>query len=178
MNDFVNLAKKAIEEYVKNRTSIEVSRDLPAKLLTDKAGVFVSIHEKSNTSDKEGNLRGCIGTFEPTKENIAQEIIDNAIAACSRDFRFEPIKVDELDDIDVSVDVLSKPELVEDISELDPKKYGILIKSKEDSRSGLLLPDIHGVDTIHDQIAITLNKAGIRPNEAVQIYKFSVTRYK
>ncbi len=177
MNEFIILAKNAIDEYVKNGSKYEINRDLPAELLTKKAGVFVSIHKKTR-NNKDGELRGCIGTFEPTKDNIAQEIVDNAISAASRDFRFDPIKKNELENIDISIDVLSRPELVDNIQTLNPKKYGILIKSKDGARSGLLLPDLNGVDTIHDQIAIALNKAQISAHEPINIYKFTVTRYK
>lgn len=177
MSKYVDLAKKAIKEYIENGNILKISRDLPAKLLTEKAGVFVSIYKKNNKRE-EGELRGCIGTFEPTKENIAEEIVDNAISACSSDFRFDPIKKNELDNLEISVDILSKPEIVEDIQSLNPKKYGVLVKSKSDSRSGLLLPDLPSVTTIHDQLSIALNKASISQNEPVDIYKFEVKRYK
>jgi len=178
MNNFVRLAKNTIEEFVKSGKKISPPDDTSAELLNGKAGVFVSIHKKPQKGEKEGELRGCIGTFAPTKENIAAEIIDNAISAASRDYRFLPITKEELDDLDVSVDVLSAPEKINDISELDPKKYGILIRSKTDAKSGLLLPDLPGVSTIHDQIAITLNKAELGIKDPVDIYRFTVTRYK
>lgn len=178
MNSYVNLAKKSIEEYVKNGKRLEILRDLPAKLLNNKAGTFVSIHKKPKKNQKEGELRGCIGTFLPTKDNIAQEIVDNAISACSRDFRFSPITKNELDDLEISVDVLSKPEKIEDIKKLNPKKYGVLIKSKNDSRSSLLLPDLEDVTTIHDQMAIVLGKASISPQEPIDIFRFTVIRHK
>lgn len=178
MNNYTALAKKAISEYVKNGQTIGVPEDISAELTNKKAGVFVSIHKKVKKSEKEGELRGCIGTFTPTKDNIAQEIIDNAISACSRDYRFDPIGKDELENLEISVDVLSDPEQINDIQELNPKKYGVLIRSKSDSRNGLLLPDLEGVDTIHDQMAIVLNKAGIQAQEPIDIYRFTVTRYK
>ena len=178
MNDYVLLAKNAIEEFVKNGNKLAVSRDLPAEMLANRAGVFVSIHLKPKKNQKEGELRGCIGTFTASKENIASEIIDNAVSACSHDYRFTPINKDELNNLDISVDILSEMEVVNDITTLNPKIFGIFIRSKNDNRSGLLLPDIPGVTTIHDQIAIALNKAGIKANEPVDIYRFSVTRYK
>lgn len=185
MNDYVKLAKQTIDEFVNSGKTIDIPKDINSELLNNKAGVFVSIHRRRKTqknkpqTDAEKNeLRGCIGTFEPTKNNIAQEIISNAITAASHDYRFAPITKDELDSLIISVDVLSEPELIEDISKLDPKVYGILLRSRNDSRSGLLLPDLKGVDTIHDQIAITLNKAGLSPKDPIDIYRFTVTRYK
>jgi len=72
----------------------------------DKAGVFVSIH-------KFGGLRGCIGTFEPATENVAEEIIANAISSATRDPRFPAVAPNELKDLSYSVDVLTKPEPIE-----------------------------------------------------------------
>lgn len=177
IKNYIDLARLAIEEYVKNGKIIALPEDLPNDLFGKSAGVFISIHKKNPKKNGEA-LRGCIGTFLPTKNTIAQEIIDNAISACSRDYRFSPIKKEELDNLEISIDVLSEPEKVEDISTLDPKKYGILIKSQKDSRSGLLLPDLEGVNTIHDQIAITLNKAGLKLNDPINIFRFSVERFK
>ena len=64
---------------------MEIPTNLPKELLEEKRGVFVSIH-------KFGQLRGCIGTFLPTRENIAKEIIENAISSSTLDPRFPPIK--------------------------------------------------------------------------------------
>jgi len=138
----------------------------------NQAGVFVSLHKNSE-------LRGCIGTFEPVQDNIAQEIKQNALTAALNDPRFSPLKADELDDLEIKVDVLTSPVPINNNSELDPKKYGILIKSEQTNESGLLLPDLSGVDTIDQQIKITCDKAGIDPvNEKYIIYKFSVERHE
>jgi len=162
------LARLAIEEYIRRGRVIDIPSDIPSELLEKRAGVFVTLH-------KHGNLRGCIGTFIPTQENIAQEIIRNAIASATEDPRFPPVREEELDEIEISVDVLSEPEEVEDISTLDPKKYGIIVESG--FKRGLLLPDIEGVDTVEAQIEIAKRKAGIYPGEPIKLYRFTVTRY-
>ncbi len=162
------LARLTIEEYIKNHRIIDVPSDTPFELLEKRAGVFVTLH-------KHGGLRGCIGTFMPTQENIAKEIIRNAIAAATEDPRFPPVREEELPDIEISVDVLSEPEEVDDIEELDPKEYGIIVESR--FKRGLLLPDIEGVDTVEEQIEIAKRKAGIYPGEPIKIYRFRVTRY-
>lgn len=82
---------------------------------------------------------------------------------------------EELLDLTYSVDVLSCPEKVPGPSELDPKKYGVIVVSG--SRRGLLLPDLEGVDTVEEQLRITRMKAGILPHEDVEIYRFGVIRY-
>lgn len=167
MHPYAELAKKAIAEFVINRKRLTPPADLPADMLR-KAGVFVSLK-------KRGELRGCIGTFLPVSASIYQEIVRNAIAAATEDPRFPRVGAEELEAISYSVDVLSEPEKVESISDLDPKKYGVIV-SRGHMR-GLLLPDLEGVDTVEEQLRITKMKAGISPNEDdVDIYRFMVKR--
>ena len=163
----VELAKKTIEKYIKEEKVLPSPADIPTEMKA-KAGVFVSIKKK-------GELRGCIGTFEPTKANIAEEIIANAISASTHDPRFLPIEKEELPDLDISVDVLSKPQKVNSKSELDAKKYGVIVAAGP--RRGLLLPDLPGVNSPDEQIAICLRKAGIGENEKLELYRFEVKRY-
>ena len=165
---YVRLARETIENYVKQGKIITPPKDLPEEMINQKAGVFVSLK-------KFGDLRGCIGTFIPAQENIAQEIIKNAISAAIDDPRFSPVTISELEDLSISVDVLSAPEEVKDISQLDPKKYGVIVSSGY--KKGLLLPDLEGVDTAEYQIDIAKRKAGIYPNEKVKLYRFEVKRY-
>lgn len=172
MDWYTKLTQQTIETYLKENRLIEPPKDLPKEMLKNKAGVFVSIHKKN------GELRGCIGTFLPTKENIAQEIIHNAISAAFHDARFYPIQKNELGDLEISVDVLSKPELIDSIDKLDVKRYGIIVKA-DDGRTGLLLPDIEGVNSIDEQILIACQKAGINPaKEKFALYRFTVERHK
>ncbi|MHC2995158.1 MAG: AmmeMemoRadiSam system protein A [Candidatus Atribacteria bacterium] len=165
---YVRLARETIENYIKNGKMISPPNDLPDEMIKQKAGVFVSIK-------KIGNLRGCIGTFMPTQENIAYEIIKNAISAAVDDPRFPPVTVSEFNDLTISVDVLSLPDEISDISELDPKKYGVIVSSGY--KKGLLLPDLEGVDTAEEQIDIAKRKAGIYRGEEVKLYRFAVKRY-
>ena len=168
MHAYVELAKKTIEAYCRDRIIVDPPSPLPADMQR-RAGVFVSLK-------KRGDLRGCIGTFSPTTESLAAEIIRNALAAANEDPRFNPVVVSELDRIEYSVDVLSEPVRVQSLSELDPKKYGVIVV--KGSRKGLLLPDLEGVDTVDYQLSITKMKAGIDPaDHDVEIYKFTVDRY-
>ena len=167
MHSLVRLAKKTVETYVKERKVIK-----PEKLtlrMKERAGVFVSIH-------KLGELRGCIGTIEPQRSNVAEEIIATAISSATRDPRFFPITPDELGDLDYSVDVLTTPEPVKSKDQLDPRRYGIIVEAGW--RRGLLLPDLEGVDTVDEQISICRQKGGISPDEPVKLYRFEVKRYK
>ena len=165
---FVKLARYSLETFVKTHEPASLPDDLPAELLNRRAGAFVSLH-------KDGNLRGCIGTIVATQKNLAEEILQNAISACSKDPRFEPVTLDELDSIEYSVDVLGEPERVFDVKDLDVKRYGVIVENG--ARRGLLLPDLEGVDTVEEQIAISKRKAGIRPEEKVALWRFEVIRH-
>jgi AmmeMemoRadiSam system protein B/AmmeMemoRadiSam system protein A len=165
----VTLARATVETLVKEGRRIDAPED-PAPELKERAGVFVSIHKK------DGSLRGCIGTFEPQQPDIAWEIITNAVSSATHDPRFHPVTEKELPDLEYSVDVLTSPVPVDDMSTLDPKKYGLIVESGW--RRGLLLPDLEGVDTVEQQISICRQKAGIRPDEPVNLYKFEVVRHK
>ncbi len=161
------LARETVEAYIKTGKTPRLKELTPE--MKEKAGVFVSIH-------KLGGLRGCIGTFEPTRPNVAEEIMSNAVSSATRDPRFSPITPDELKDLDYSVDVLSSPEPIESPDQLDPKKYGVIVESGW--RRGLLLPDLEGVDSVEQQIDISRQKAGIGNDEPVKLYRFEVKRYK
>jgi AmmeMemoRadiSam system protein B/AmmeMemoRadiSam system protein A len=161
------LARQAVEAYIGRGEVIQPKKLVPE--LKGKAGVFICLK-------KEGELRGCIGTFEPRRDNIAQEIVTNAISSAIGDPRFPPVTPDELEGLSYSVDVLTHAEEVHSPSELDPKRYGLIVESGH--RRGLLLPDLEGVDTPQQQIAICRQKAGIAPDEPVNLYRFEVKRYK
>lgn len=166
MDEYAKLAQKAIEVYVKKGFIIPP----PADFNAPRAGAFVSLHLKN------GDLRGCIGTFAPTKKTLAEEIISNAIAAAARDPRFSPIIVDELASLEFSVDILSSLRKVSEDFNFDPEKYGLIV-SASDGRRGLLLPDLAGVETPEQQETICRQKAGIGPKEIVSYQIFTVQRH-
>jgi len=168
MDPIAALAKETVETYIRTGKRPKPPAELTPEM-KEKAGVFVSIHKK-------GELRGCIGTFEPQERNVAAEVIANAVSSATRDPRFPSVSVGELKDLDYSVDVLTKPEPVEDESQLDPKKYGVIVECGW--RKGLLLPDLEGVDSAEYQIDICRQKGGIGPEEPVRLYRFEVKRHK
>jgi len=163
----VQLARQAVESYVQKHVVIRPGELVPE--MRERAGVFVSLK-------RHGQLRGCIGTFEPTQHSVAEEIIQNAISSATADPRFSPVSPSELGSIDYSVDVLTHPEPVDDKTGLDPKKYGVIVQAGH--RRGLLLPDLEGVDSVDMQISICRQKAGIMPAEPVKLYRFEVRRYR
>lgn len=168
-DEYVKLARNSLETYVKSKAVMEMPDILPEEMKKKRAGVFVSLK-------KDGNLRGCIGTISPVRENIAREIIENAVSACAHDPRFSPVREDELDDIVYSVDVLDEPEQITDKNQLDVKKYGVIVSSG--SRRGLLLPNLEGVDDVDEQIRIARQKAGIGAEEPAALERFQVVRHR
>ncbi|MGI6317538.1 MAG: AmmeMemoRadiSam system protein A [Firmicutes bacterium] len=164
---YTEIARAALESRVRGEKLPSIPPDLTPDLQKPGAA-FVSIK-------KRGELRGCIGTISPTKRTLAGEIAANAVSAGLRDPRFPPVSEDELPELTYSVDVLSEPEKVADINELDPKRFGVIVR--RGGRTGLLLPDLEGVSTVEEQLAIARQKAGIFPDEPLEIYRFEVKRY-
>ena len=165
---YVKLARASAEYFVKNGDVMPLPDDVVPELLNVRAGAFVSIH-------KFGALRGCIGTIASTQKNLALEIIENAVSAVSKDPRFQPVTEDELKYLDINVDVLGEAEKISSPSELDVKKYGVIVQSGY--KRGLLLPDLDGVDTVEQQVSIARRKGGIAPDEEVDLFRFEVVRH-
>lgn len=165
---YVSLARKTIEEYITMGKTPDIPEELPEEMQKKQAGVFVSIK-------KDGRLRGCIGTIEAVQSSIAKEIVANAISAATRDPRFSPIKQAELPWLTISVDVLGDTEKISSTDELDVKRYGVIVTKGR--RRGLLLPNLEGVDTVEEQLAIAKQKAGIAEDEPVEMERFEVVRH-
>ncbi len=165
---YVRLARQSLESYIRYGKTISVPEGLPGEMLKTRAGAFVSIH-------KHGKLRGCIGTIAPTTENVAEEIIRNAVSASTRDPRFSPITEDELKWLEINVDVLGEAEAIDSVSQLDVKRYGVIVSCGY--KRGLLLPDLDGVDTPEQQVSIAMQKGGIREGEPYSLERFEVVRH-
>ena len=187
MHPLVSLAKIAVENYIEKEEIVLPPEDLPEEFLTRKAGTFVTIKKP------EDYLRGCIGTYLPTQENIAKEVIRNAIVAATEDYRFGPVQEEELSSLSYVVYILEEPELIKDPKNLNPKKYGIIVRTvpttslngkdilfngRSPLKSGLLLPGLEDIDTPKKQITIACQKGGIDPEkEKVLVYRFNVEKY-
>ena len=167
-DEYVNLARASAEYFVTNGKVMPVPDWVSRELLNKTAGAFVSVH-------KFGALRGCIGTIASTQKNLALEIIENAVSAVSKDPRFSPVTQNELKYLDINVDVLGEAEKIKSPSELDVKKYGVIVQSGY--KRGLLLPDLEGVDTVEQQIDIARRKGGIAPGEKIDLFRFEVVRH-
>lgn len=165
---YVRLARRTIEEFTRTGKRPEIPANLPEEMYRKKAGVFVSVKE-------DGRLRGCIGTIRAASASIAEEIVENGISAASRDPRFSPIEPWELERLSISVDVLGETEKIDSPQELDVKRYGVIVTKGH--KRGLLLPNLEGVDTVEEQIAIAKRKAGIGESEKVELERFEVVRH-
>jgi AmmeMemoRadiSam system protein A/AmmeMemoRadiSam system protein B len=165
---YTRLAMNTVEHFVRTGKTLKPPADLPEELLTQRAGVFVSLK-------KDGVLRGCIGTIAPIHANIAREIIASGVSAASQDPRFSPVTEEELDSLSYSVDVLSPPEPISGPDELNVIRYGVIASCG--SKRGVLLPNLDGVRSVEDQIAIALRKGGIRPHEHYTLERFEVVRH-
>jgi len=163
------LARRVVETFVTSGQVINAPED-PSALLNTRAGCFVSIKTHA------GELRGCIGTIEPEKNTLAEELIANAISAATRDPRFVPVREDEVPGLQYSVDVLSQPELAR-LEDLDPRVYGVIVEDESGGRRGLLLPNLEGVDTAANQLEIASRKAGIPAKAKIKIWRFRAERY-
>lgn len=175
----LDLARTTVEMYTKEGKipvfhsdkdfeDLKINKKDYEELQNMRAGCFVTLYKD--------DLRGCIGTILPYQDNLADEIIHNAVSACSMDPRFPPVRVEELTEINYSVDILDKPERIETANELNVKKYGVIVSTG--SRKGLLLPNLPGVDTIEKQLSIALQKANINPSEVYEMERFRVRRYE
>jgi AmmeMemoRadiSam system protein A len=159
------LARRAIEQYVRDGRLIEPPFEPP---FDEPAAAFVSLH-------RGADLRGCIGSIIPGADTLGEEIVTMAVQAATKDPRFPPLTAEELDDLEISVDVLSAPESVDGIEHLDPSVYGVIVTSG--FRRGLLLPDLDGVDDVRTQVDIARRKAGIGPDEPASLERFRVERF-
>jgi len=178
----VKLARRAIVEYLKSGRRIPVPEDTPRKL-TVECGVFVTLNR---IRGERKELRGCIGIPYPIKP-LAEAVIESAIDSATRDPRFPPVSLNELDDIVVEVSVLTPPELIVVDS---PKEYPKKIRVGRDGlivergyMKGLLLPQVP-VEWGWDEEEFLCQccwKAGLPPDcwlaEGTKIYKFQAIVY-
>lgn len=166
--EYVRLARISLEYRIIEGKRLPLPENLPPDLSERRAGVFVSLK-------KDGRLRGCIGTIEAAQGCVAEEVIQNAVSAGLRDPRFESVGEQELPDLVYSVDVLGQAEPVASLGDLDPVRYGVIVRSGE--RCGLLLPNLPGVNTPREQVSIALRKAGIGEDESYAMERFEVVRH-
>ncbi|MCI0494351.1 AmmeMemoRadiSam system protein B [candidate division KSB1 bacterium] len=125
-------------------------------ILKEKRGAFVTL-------TKKGALRGCIGYIQGIKP-LEETIIEMAQAAAFRDPRFQPVTLDELDDLEIEISVLTPIQEISDVDEIVVGKHGLIIE--RGGYSGLLLPQV-ATDYGWDRdtfLEHTCQKAGLAPD--------------
>jgi AmmeMemoRadiSam system protein A len=163
----VSLAINSVKHQLEKGQALHCPSPLPEEMQRQ-AGTFVSIK-------KSGLLRGCIGTLQPKYANLAEEVIQNAIKAANEDPRFPAVEIQELKELIFSVDVLTTPEKIKNITSLDVKRYGLIVRSE--NKKGLLLPDLENIKTIDQQLKVCLKKGGIKITDNYELYRFEVKRF-
>ncbi|MCD4679665.1 MAG: AmmeMemoRadiSam system protein A [Bacteroidales bacterium] len=170
---YTKIALQTIISHIMEGEVTEIpDNEIPSELKAKKS-CFVTLH------NIDGELRGCVGTLTPYMNNLYEEIIQNSISAATKDSRFEAVSEKELDDICLSVSVLSEPYPIDSFTELDPKKKGLIVKLQGKTQA-VLLPNIKGIDTVEDQIYKLKKKGGIEDvdNELLEFYAFTAKEYK
>jgi AmmeMemoRadiSam system protein A len=165
---WVRLARENVESVVRTGKRTRIPDGLPSEMIDSRAGVFVTIK-------KDGALRGCIGTIQPVRRNVAAEILENSVSAALHDARFDPVAPEELGGLTYSVDVLMPPEPAAGLEELDPGRFGVIVSCG--ARRGLLLPHLDGVDSAEEQVRIAREKGGIGAEEPYALERFEVVRH-
>jgi uncharacterized protein (TIGR00296 family) len=175
--ELIGLARKSIKYFF---ASGKVLREIAPKKFSEKQGVFVSLHEFS------GELRGCIGFTTPTMP-LWNAVIEAAVSAAFNDFRFNPLKLEELEEILIEVSVLTVPEEIKGEKEKIPEKIeigedGLIVKMN--GNSGLLLPQV-AVEwkwNPEEFLEQTCVKAGLEKNswkeKTCKIFKFQGQIFK
>lgn len=126
----LQLARKSIEHYLESGKHLAEKTD--DETLKEKRGAFVTLKLDSQ-------LRGCIGYALPYKP-LYETIIDVSVSAAFHDFRFPPLTKEELPQTKIEISVLTPPEKIEDIHQIEIGKHGIIIT--KGMRKGLLLPQV------------------------------------
>jgi AMMECR1 domain-containing protein len=166
MHPYPKLLKEAIEHIVRHREVpvVEVSSSLFAR----QAAVFVVVHERPGHK-----FRGMAGDILPRKSNIAEEIVYQA----RRLLEEFPLRREDLAYLTYTVHLLTAPERVESLAQLDPQKYGLAVRSAA-GKLAVLLPRMRFVETAEQQFALACERASIDPRqEAVNLYRFCVETF-
>jgi AmmeMemoRadiSam system protein A len=164
-SDLPGIARLAIANFLQDNARLDLGR--PG---APRAPVFVTLRSL------DGALRGCIGSLVAMEPDVAAETARSAVLAATRDPRFPPVRSDELGKLQIEVSVLLPDEPVTNFEELDPQRYGVVVRD-ERGRQGLLLPEVPGVDTAELQVQIARRKAGIEPDASVTLRRFEVVKF-
>lgn len=161
------LARRAFDTYATSRRVIDPPSPLPA-FLRRRSGVFIS-------TMRRGAPRTCMGTLYPTQPNLAEEIIENAVASAGRDRRFQPVAIKELPQLNLIVSIVGTPRPISaaDARTLDPARDGLVVKCGD--RYGVVLSG----ETPHREAMLSWGRtrAGARPGSSVELFQIHDLRF-
>lgn len=174
----VNIVKKSLDTAVTKKQQWQPEREDQNDVLFNKGASFVTLN-------KNGELRGCIGSVVSNKA-IAKDLADNTFAAALNDNRFSPVLPEELKDITVSISLLTNFEEItfnsyEDLlSKIKPNIDGILIR--DGKRQGLFLPVVwKQIPSKNDFLTELKIKAGLSPSywsDKIKVFRFRTVEIK
>ena len=160
-----DIARQAIGAWLDHR------EPEPVAPLGVEAAVFVTLRSPN------GELRGCIGSLAPLTPDVTAETQRSAVLAASRDPRFPPLTRGEFLQLSIEVSGLGASEPVVSAAELNPKEYGVVVRGGG-GRRGVLLPEVPGVDDVATQVRVARQKAGLEPDEPIEVQRFRVEKYQ
>ena len=149
----LTLARQALVSRVRGGHPPQPPSDLEAA----SSGLFVTIHCR-------GELRGCLGTLDD-REPLGRSVVRLAGDVSHQDYRFQPVRAEELDDVSIDLSVLTPTEVVTDPSTIEVGRDGLIVQ--QGRHKGLLLPQVateQGWDR-ETLLAHTCLKAGL-PRDA------------
>ncbi len=165
-SQLLEIAKLALDDAIRKNERIQINEKKVYPKLLEHLGAFVTLY-------KDGNLRGCIGSFEPN-QSLYEVVIDMAISSAFNDTRFNKVTLEELSEIDIEISVLTPRRKINSLEEIELHKHGIYVK--HGSKSGTYLPHVASQmqwnvkEFIHH---CAIEKAGISPQNINDIEIFT-----
>ena len=151
-NALLGVARKTLTEYL--TTGLIPSHSTDSGALLEPRGAFVSLHRRDC-----GELRGCVGEFQPRRALI-ESVAQMAVAAATRDPRFPAVTLAQLPQLRFEISALT-PLYPIRAEQVRVGVHGLMIMKGQ--RKGLLLPHVpltHGWDR-RDYLANLCLKAGL-----------------
>ena len=164
----LHLARQTLEHFIETGKTLSTPDDLP-DALKKRAGVIVTIEKNGRVAP-----RGCRGTLQPARKNLAEEIIANAIAAATRDAREKPLEKDELAHCKISLTIILSIKPIQSLDQHDAVRCGLI--AQRGNKIGLVLP-YEGKDA-RTQWKWARAKAGLKDGEKAQMLEVEAVRFR
>lgn len=164
----LKIARKTVENFVREGKVPSFETENPK--FSENRGAFVTLHKK-------GRLSGCIGYIEPIKP-LLNTVIENAVNACSKDYRFPKVSENELEDIDIEISILSLPEKIKSQEEIVIGKHGVILE--KGFNKAVFLPQVAPQQGwgVAETLENLCYKAGLNPHawkEGAELFVFTAS---